>query len=143
MTAVLAVGPVHGSAVAIAGKGALFIGPSGSGKSAHCLAMLSLGAALIADDLLMIGKQDADLFISAPQEAEDCIEVRNVGIVRCDAVASAALTVVIDLAQSEDDRLPPHRTVNIEGNSVDLIHGGDVPNLAPAVYLWLKHGRKY
>ena len=45
---------VHGSAIAIHGKGVLLLGPSGSGKSDLALRLIDRGAKLICDDVVHI-----------------------------------------------------------------------------------------
>ena len=41
---------LHGSCVAVEGRGVLIVGPSGAGKSSLALALMALGAELVADD---------------------------------------------------------------------------------------------
>ena len=50
--------PIHGTAVAIDGRGVLLIGPSGAGKSDLALRLIDAGAALVGDDALVCSPTD-------------------------------------------------------------------------------------
>jgi|HubBroStandDraft_6_1064221.scaffolds.fasta_scaffold397528_1 hypothetical protein len=54
--------PLHGTAVAIDGKAAVFLGDCGLGKSTLAAAFLRAGYRLLTDDLLVLRKVSADLF---------------------------------------------------------------------------------
>lgn len=49
---------IHGTAVAIDGRGVLLIGPSGAGKSDLALRLIDDGAALVGDDALVCSPAD-------------------------------------------------------------------------------------
>lgn len=53
---------LHGSAVAVHGKGVAFLAPKGSGKSTLALALASLGAPLLTDDTLPVDPAGALAF---------------------------------------------------------------------------------
>lgn len=53
----LAVARWHSAAVSIRGKGVLLAGPSGSGKSTTALALLTLGATLVSDDVVFLARR--------------------------------------------------------------------------------------
>jgi serine kinase of HPr protein (carbohydrate metabolism regulator) len=72
---------LHGSLVVYRGTGVLVTGESGAGKSRCCLELLAAGAALVADDLVEIKKEDGRLCGTSPGRIRNLIEVRGAGIV--------------------------------------------------------------
>ena len=115
---------VHATCVAIDGQAVLLRGPSGSGKSDLALRLIDEGAVLVADDQVLLEATRLEtgevcLMASAPAALSGLLEVRNVGIVNCDAVASAAVRLVIDLDHAATlERLPKSETCALLG--VDL-----------------------
>lgn len=84
------------SCVAWRGQAALLRGPSGSGKSDLCWrAILQTGADLIADDGVTIERQ-GDKIIAQPS-LPGLIELRGVGVIQIDHVASAEVRLIVDL----------------------------------------------
>jgi HPr kinase/phosphorylase len=107
---------VHGTCVAIAGRGVLLRGPSGSGKSDLALRLIEAGAWLVADDQVRLSAARNRLVASAPVSLRGLIEVRGVGIVPVKSVARAPLALVVDLVAAKDvPRLPEPSSVQIEG----------------------------
>lgn len=117
---------VHASCVAIDGQAILLRGPSGSGKSDLSLRLIDGGAALVADDQVLlhavVGEAgDECLMASAPAALYGLLEVRNIGIVNSDAMAAAPVRLVIDLdATATIDRLPDREACALLG--IDLPH---------------------
>lgn len=72
---------VHGTLVSIHGRGVLFIGESGSGKSERAIRLVSRGYQLVADDVVVIERAGHKLIGSAPKRFEGLIEINGVGIV--------------------------------------------------------------
>ena len=68
--------PVHGSAIAVGGRGFLIRGASGSGKSGLVLQMMALGADLISDDQVIMERSAGTIIMSAPQTLVGKIEAR-------------------------------------------------------------------
>jgi len=134
---VLASGLVHGTAVSVQGQGILLLGPSGAGKSALALHLLALGARLIADDQVLI--LDAcgltPPLLSCPSGLPPLIEARGIGLVPADLGPPCPVQLVVDLSQTEPDRLPPPRQAQIAGRAVRLVLGPITPQLAPALIL--------
>lgn len=98
---------VHGTCVAIEGKGALLRGASASGKSDLALRLIERGAQLVADDQVILKPGANGLLACAEPHLMGRLEVRGVGILDMPHVASAPLVAVFDLVEtSEVPRLP-------------------------------------
>lgn len=98
---------VHGTCVALAGRGVLLRGPSGSGKSDVALRLIDAGAILVADDQVRLDRTAAGLIASAPPALSGLIEARGIGILRLPALERATLALVIDLVSRDAvPRLP-------------------------------------
>jgi serine kinase of HPr protein (carbohydrate metabolism regulator) len=119
---------VHGTCVAVDGLGVLIRGPSGAGKSDLALRLIDGGAALVADDVVLLRRAGDRLTASLPAETASVrgrMEVRGVGILPVTCAATAPLGLVVDLvAAGEIERLP-------EPDGVELL-GISVPRLALA-----------
>ena len=134
---------LHASCVAVEGRGLLILGPSGSGKSSLALRLISLGAALVSDDVTRVARRGDALVASCPNpDLQGLIEARGLGILRAPSVESAAVTLAIDMAQAESERLPPHRTVTILGSPVSLVLHLQNDHFPDALMLYLRHGRQ-
>ena len=103
---------IHASCVAIAGRGVLIAGPSGSGKSDLALRLLDRGAVLVSDDYTIVEAAGGRLLASAPESIAGRIEVRGVGILERPFTAELPVALFIDLAGTPE-RLPEpqHRTI--------------------------------
>lgn len=119
----------------------MIVGPSGSGKSALALDLMSRGAVLISDDRTVMSRRGNDLVVTAPSAIAGMIEARGIGILNAEYEESATLAVVVDLSSRAEVRLPPRKIVEYLGVDVDLVSGGDVPGVAAAIVQLLKHGR--
>ncbi len=95
---------IHATAVALAGRAVLLLGPSGSGKSDLALRLIDRGWQLVADDQVELRREGDALWATAPVRLAGLIEVRGVGICSESAVA-APVALAIDLAGTPD-RLP-------------------------------------
>ena len=73
---------LHATAIAINGRGVLIVGASGTGKSDLALRLIDRGAALIADDMVLMQVTDGRLFAFAPAAANGRLHVRGIGIVQ-------------------------------------------------------------
>jgi HPr kinase/phosphorylase len=132
---------LHATCIAVDGRGLLIMGPSGSGKSALALQLIAYGAQLVADDRTEITRQGEALIATCPAAIRGRIEARGVGILSARAVASARLTLAVDLAQVESHRLPPRRSVSVLGTTLDLVLGSRDCHFPAAVMCYLKGGR--
>lgn len=105
---------LHATAITINGRGLMFVGPSGSGKSMLAFSCLSqakrLGAEawLIADDQIFIRIDNGRVIAERPSAIAGLIELRGSGIVTVDSLESASIDLVIQLVDLADcERLPP------------------------------------
>ncbi|OYW58238.1 MAG: serine kinase [Rhodobacterales bacterium 12-65-15] len=134
--------PLYASCVAVGGRGLLILGPSGSGKSGLALALIALGADLVADDQTLLRVEDGALIATCPKPLAGMIEARGVGLLAAPTAASARIALAVDLGQSEDQRLPPRRTVTIRGVAVDLVLRTGFDHFPAALMLYLAQGRR-
>jgi HPr kinase/phosphorylase len=132
----------HGTCVAIDGRGLLILGPSGAGKSTLALRLLSLGAVLVADDRTELSVEAGRLVARCPPALRGLIEARGLGILRAPIVEQAEVALVVDLGQTEDQRLPPARVITVLGCRVDLVLHTQNSHFPDALMLYLRHGRQ-
>lgn len=131
---------VHGTAVSLAGRAVLFLGPAGSGKSGHGLALMALGAELVADDRCVVRRRAEALVVSAPPTLSGLIEARGVGILRVAWCPEAPLALAVDLSRDETQRLPPRRRWQCLGREVPLLRRPASEILLPAIVQLLGGG---
>ena len=122
---------IHGTALAVGGKGALIRGPSGSGKSDLALRCLYLGRSqlssepvqLIADDQILVHRDGPHVLLSSPGSIVGLIEVRGIGIVGTPSAPTVPLMLVVDLVPTSEpiSRLPEPETVIIDGVAIARI----------------------
>jgi HPr kinase/phosphorylase len=135
----------HGTAIAVAGRAALIVGPSGTGKSdlaLRCLALapsplLPEAARLVADDRVILSPQAGRLRVSAPPTIRDRLEVRGMGILEVPCVEGADLVLVVELAQAETiERLPdPPPRRSFQGVSLPVLRLAPFEASAPVKLL--------
>ena len=132
---------LHANCVALGPCGVLILGGSGSGKSALTLELMALGAVLVADDRTLVETRDGALIARCPDEIRGRIEARGVGILAADTMAAAWVALVVDLDQVEDQRLPPQRTITLNGIDLPVVHKSVERHFTAAVLQYLKGGR--
>lgn len=119
---------VHATAIVVGTIGLLFVGPSGSGKSALALACLASAhraghfSALVGDDQVFIRLHNGRVVASRPQAIAGLIEIRAGGIARVESLAAAVMhhaVQPVDVATAE--RLPP------ESQRYPLVDGASLP----------------
>ena len=96
---------VHATAVSIGGRAVLLVGPPGSGKSDLALRLIDRGAALVADDRVVLEAAGERLLASPPLSLAGLIEVRGIGIVAVPYHARVPVALILDLA-AVPERLP-------------------------------------
>ncbi len=137
----------HASAVALeiggAWRGALILGPAGSGKSALALELMAMGARLVADDRVRLARQGRAVLAMAPPSIAGLIEARGIGLLQAEPVAHAPVELVVDLGQIEAHRLPPARRIDLLGVSIPLVHKVENACFAAAMLQLLKGGIRY
>lgn len=112
---------IHATCVAIGGKAALLLGPSGSGKSDLALRLIDRGAKLVSDDLVYVQAIDDTLKASSPGTMAGKIEVRGVGLCTVPAQAEATVALLVRLGE-EKERLPEPQFETLEGIPLPLLH---------------------
>ena len=132
---------LHANAVSISDRCLVILGPSGSGKSLFSLEMMALGARLIADDRTIVSAQDGGIWASCPEAIKGKIEARNVGLLHADPVTEVQIVAVLDLGQTEPDRLPPLRTIEILGYKLPLFLRPQYNTFAAAFLQFLRCDR--
>jgi serine kinase of HPr protein (carbohydrate metabolism regulator) len=105
---------IHASAVRVEDRAVLIRGPSGSGKSRLAFDLLLAGRAghiaatrLIGDDRVHVWPHEKALMVRPAPALAGLIEVRGLGIRRCDFVPEAPVGLVVDLDAPDAGRLPP------------------------------------
>lgn len=131
---------LHASTVAIAGRGVVICGASGSGKSHLALELMALGADLVADDRtgLWPDPESGAPLAMAPPTLPASIEARGVGLLPARLVGPVPVAVAVDLDKSETNRLPPPRDRILLGHSVALLHNPASGHFAPALLQYVK-----
>lgn len=132
---------VHGSCVALGGRAVLITGPSGTGKSALALALMALGAGLVADDRTVLVRQGSAIMADAPAALRGRIEARHIGILGAAPTGPTPVVMVVDLGGPLLGRLPPDETVEMLGVRVPRLTARAAPELAPALRQYLIGGR--
>ncbi|MGY5805003.1 HPr kinase/phosphorylase [Rhizobium sp. LEGMi12c] len=119
---------IHATAIVIGKTGLLFLGPSGSGKSAlafSCLAAakpLGLAASLVADDRVLIAEQNGSVIAKCPPSIAGLMEIRYTGIVRLPHISQGEMHFAIHLVDpAKAERLPP------EGEQIDITASARLP----------------
>lgn len=98
---------VHGTCVAVTGRGVLLRGPSGSGKSDLALRLIDRGGELVADDQVALTPERGAVVARAPAKLAGLIEVRGIGIIRRLPRFQAPVALLVDLvARDAVERMP-------------------------------------
>ena len=105
---------VHASAVMVGDRAVLIRGPSGAGKSRLAFELILAGrtgmippAVLVGDDRVHLARVGEEIEVRPAAALAGLIEIRGLGIRRCDFVPHATLGLVVDLAAEDGERLPP------------------------------------
>ncbi|MTH33863.1 serine kinase [Paracoccus limosus] len=132
---------LHGCCVAWQGRGLLILGASGSGKSTLAVEMMAFGAALVADDRVLLRQTGGGLVADCPESIRGRIEARRVGILNADPHGPVLLALAVDLSRPEPQRLPDHHKLDLLGHALPLVLGQGRDHLAPVLLQYLKAGR--
>ena len=86
----------------------LILGPPGSGKSDLALRLIAAGGVLVADDRTLLTVENGLLCAMAPEAIRGGLEVRGAGIIMVPFAPRAAVTLAVELLDTETpERLPP------------------------------------
>jgi len=132
---------IHASAVEIMGKGLLIVGSSGRGKSALALQLMAFGATLISDDRTEIQITSDGCIAKAPEPIARMIEARGVGLLHSDATVQTTVHLVVDLDETETDRLPVRHSYPLGSIDLPCLHNVPAPHFAAAVFQMMRAGR--
>ena len=116
---------MHASAVLVGDRAVLIRGPSGAGKSRLAFDLILAGragqlppAVLVGDDRVHLDTVAGQLWVRPAPELAGLIEIRGLGIRRCDFASEAVVGLVVDLAAADAERLPPPEALSIRLNGV-------------------------
>lgn len=129
---------LHATTVAWEDRAILILGRSGAGKSSLGLQLLALGCGLVADDRTELRRDGDRLLATCPERLIGLIEARGIGILRAEAVLRAWPVIAVDLDRPALERLPPERSINIEGVCLPVIHKVDDPCFPAAILQYVK-----
>jgi len=112
---------VHASAVKVGSRAVLIRGPSGAGKSRLAFDLILCGrsgqlppAILVGDDRVRLDTAGQELLVRPVHELAGLIEIRGLGIRRCEFTDEAEVGLVVDLAAQDAERLPPPEALQTE-----------------------------
>jgi serine kinase of HPr protein (carbohydrate metabolism regulator) len=118
---------IHASAVLVGDRAVLIRGPSGSGKSRLAFDLILAGragliqaAVLVGDDRVILVAQQNRLLVRPATTLAGLIEIRGLGIRRCDFTGEAIVGLVVDLCAEDAERLPPPEALRTTLAGVEL-----------------------
>ncbi len=118
---------VHASAVKVGNRAVLIRGPSGAGKSRLAFDLILAGrsgqiphAILVGDDRVHLDASKGELVVRPARELAGKIEIRGLGIRRCDFAEEAVVGLIVDLAATDAARLPPAEALVTHVNGVEI-----------------------
>jgi HPr kinase/phosphorylase len=125
-----AVASVHASAVLVGERAVLIRGPSGAGKSRLAFDLILAGRSgqippcvLVADDRVHLDTAGGQIVVRPVGELSGLIEIRGLGIRRCEFAGEAIVGLVVDLSAADGERLPPPEAF------FTLIGGIEIPRI--------------
>jgi HPr kinase/phosphorylase len=118
---------VHASAVLVGDRAVLIRGPSGAGKSRLAFDLILAGragqipaAVLVGDDRVTLEARHDQLVVRPASVLAGLIEIRGLGIRRCDFAGEAIVGLVVDLCAEDAERLPPPQALRTTIAAVEL-----------------------
>jgi HPr kinase/phosphorylase len=120
----------HASAVLVGNRAVLIRGPSGGGKSRLAFELMLAGragqippAVLVGDDRVHLRASGGHLMVRPAPQLAGLIEIRGLGVRRCNFVGEAIVGLVVDLAAADAARLPAPESLQTH------IHGVKIPRI--------------
>jgi serine kinase of HPr protein (carbohydrate metabolism regulator) len=101
---------IHASAVLVGPKAVLIRGPSGSGKSRLAWQILQSDlpfTRLVGDDRVHVEALGGRLLVRPSEALAGLIEIRGLGVRRLSYEPVALVGLVVDLAATDAERMPP------------------------------------
>lgn len=124
---------IHASAVKVGTLAVLIRGPSGAGKSRLAFDLIMAGragvvesAVLVGDDRVHLATLGHEIVVRPAHPLAGLIEVRGLGIRRCDFVEHATVGLVVDLDADDAERLPSPESLKTS------IFGVEIPRIPVA-----------
>ena len=121
---------VHASAVKVGPLAVLIRGPSGSGESRLAFDLIMAGrsgvigsAILVGDDRVHLATVGHEIVVRPAPALAGLIEIRGLGIRRCDFVEHATVGLVVDLDADDAERLPSPESLKT------AIFGVEIPRI--------------
>jgi HPr kinase/phosphorylase len=118
---------VHASAVLVGNRAVLIRGASGAGKSRLAFDLMLAGRSgqipptvLVGDDRVHLEASQGQLVARPSRELAGLIEIRGLGIRRCDFAEEAIVGLVVDLSAPDAERLPPPEALQTRIYGVQL-----------------------
>jgi serine kinase of HPr protein (carbohydrate metabolism regulator) len=92
-------------------------------------------AVLVGDDRIFLDASDGQIVVRPASQLAGLIEIRGLGIRRCDFVEEAVVGLVVDLGAVDAERLPPPEALltQISGVSIPRIPVGPAYAALPLV----------
>lgn len=110
--------------VAVAGRGVLIEGGSGTGKSALALALIDRGAVLVGDDSVLLAAIDGRLIAYPHPQTRGLLEIRNLGLLTFPIAEMVEIALLIELDVAAPRFIEGARVVERAGLTI------------PALSLW-------
>jgi serine kinase of HPr protein (carbohydrate metabolism regulator) len=121
---------IHASAVKVGQQAVLIRGPSGAGKSRLAFDLILAGRAgqipaaiLVGDDRVHLDTRGGEVWVRPAAELAGLLEIRGLGIRRCDFAAEARVGFFVDLMAADAERLPPSEAL------VAIFNGIKIPRI--------------
>ena len=118
---------IHASAVKVGRLAVLIRGTSGSGKSRLAFDLIMAGrsgvietAVLVGDDRVHLATVGDEIEVRPAPPLAGLIEIRGLGIRRCDFVEHATVGLVVDLDAADAERLPAGESLKTSISGVEL-----------------------
>ncbi|MGU3574057.1 HPr kinase/phosphorylase [Brucellaceae bacterium C25G] len=120
---------IHASTVEVNGRGVMFLGASGTGKTELVLTLIERAlargedASLVADDRTLIKREGTYLIASVPPQLAGGIEIRGAGLFQRPFKLETRLSLVVKLVAAEmSERFPEGHQWHFDGLDIPCLH---------------------